>query len=332
MYLGSVELERKLGRAGERKFLFRFPVIFYSMRCSAWTLKHAFFIISGGFHYYLNGQPTYPLSIDDVQELVRSRSLIPPTSTELKDKSKGDGTSKMIAIFQTMWFIVQCIARHIENLAITNLEIMTLAYTVITLAMYIAWWHKPLNVTCAIRVQGHKLLNTSEHQDVYNWQQSIKGAAGAPQDWHMPVGAQLDRHDRVPTFWSSAYSHKGNKIPLYADIAALSVAVVFGAVHCAAWEYAFPSLAEQTMWRVSAVIIAAVPMPMMITFIAFSQYFVEYDQGFLSGRISFVAMCLAALLYIPARTILLVLSFSTLRDLPPSAYQTVNWISLIPHV
>ncbi|KZP03322.1 hypothetical protein FIBSPDRAFT_969106 [Athelia psychrophila] len=31
---------------------------------------------------------------------------------------------------------------------------MTLAYALITVAMYIAWWKKPLNVVCAIRVSS----------------------------------------------------------------------------------------------------------------------------------------------------------------------------------
>lgn len=33
-------------------------------------------------------------------------------------------------------------------------EVMTLAYTVITVAMYAAWWHKPLNISCPVGVPG----------------------------------------------------------------------------------------------------------------------------------------------------------------------------------
>lgn len=37
-------------------------------------------------------------------------------------------------------------------------------------------------------------------------------------------------------------------------------------------------------------------------------------------------------LYFVARVILLVVAFSSLRSLPPAAYETVYWTTLIPHV
>ncbi|KZP14059.1 hypothetical protein FIBSPDRAFT_834380, partial [Athelia psychrophila] len=125
---------------------------FQAQYYAPWTITHGFFTNMGGFHYYHDGKPTSPLAYEEVLALVKSRSLFPPTLDELGDKSKGDALSKSIAVFQTLWFVVQCIARRIENRAITNLEIMTLAYTVITVAMYAAWWDKPLSVRCPIRV------------------------------------------------------------------------------------------------------------------------------------------------------------------------------------
>ncbi|KZP14050.1 hypothetical protein FIBSPDRAFT_935960 [Athelia psychrophila] len=111
----------------------------------SWTKTHAFLVGMGGFHSYRGGELMFPLEYDNVLALVESRSLVPPTSDEIGDKSKGDAFSKTIAVFQTLWFVAQCITRGNKNLAITNLEIVTLAYAVITVAMYAAWWHKPLN-------------------------------------------------------------------------------------------------------------------------------------------------------------------------------------------
>ncbi|KZP14052.1 hypothetical protein FIBSPDRAFT_921454 [Athelia psychrophila] len=253
----------------------------------SWTITHGFLMTMGGFHSYRGGQPTCPLDVRSVLALVRSRSLAPPTSVELRDRSKGDALSKTIAILQTLWFVAQCIARRVENLAITNLEIVTLAYTAITVAMYTAWWHKPLNMHCPVR--------------------------------------------RVPTFWSSCYADDG-PLPLYADIIALSVAMVFGAVHCAAWSFAFPSLEQQKMWRVCAIAIAAIPLPMAVAFAVFNPFHASYRTSGFSDYAQVTCMALGALLYIPARMILLVLSFTTLRQLPLSAYQTVQWTTWIPHV
>ena len=40
----------------------------------------------------------------------------------------------------------------------------------------------------------------------------------------------------------------------------------------------------------------------------------------------------AGLLYNLARAVTLVLAFTSLRDLPPGAYETVHWTTFIPHV
>ena len=36
--------------------------------------------------------------------------------------------------------------------------------------------------------------------------------------------------------------------------------------------------------------------------------------------------------YIIARAVTFVLAFTSLRDLPPGAYETVHWTTLIPHI
>ena len=38
------------------------------------------------------------------------------------------------------------------------------------------------------------------------------------------------------------------------------------------------------------------------------------------------------ILYIIARAVTLILAFTSLRDLPPGAYETVHWTTFIPHV
>ncbi|KZP06525.1 hypothetical protein FIBSPDRAFT_842053 [Athelia psychrophila] len=307
----------------------------HRLRLAEWTTAHGFLAIMGGFYYYQNGKTMFPLQVQDVGErerpdkdyyilaLVKSRSLVPPSSDELGDKSKGDTISKSIAIFQTLWFVVQCIARRIENLATTNLEIMTLAYTVITVAMYAAWWHKPLNVHCPIRVKGSKKF--AKDTRPFQWTDIINYVTG-DQDYLIDLSGE----ERVPTFWSSCSGGNSTEVPLYADMIALAVAMVFGAVHCAAWSYTFPSLVERWMWRVCAIAIAAIPLPMAGAFMVFNPIDRE-ASGFLDYIIG-LCMALGALLYILARIILLILSFTTLHKLPPSAYQAVQWTTWIPHI
>ena len=60
--------------------------------------------------------------------------------------------SKAIAILQSIWFIVQCIARGVEGLALTELELITLALASLNGLTYYFWWDKPLGVMEPIRV------------------------------------------------------------------------------------------------------------------------------------------------------------------------------------
>jgi len=71
---------------------------------------------------------------------------------DIKDRSKGDILSKLIAISQTTWFILQCIARGQQKLTLTELELVTLALASLNAVTYVFWWHKPLGVQVPIRI------------------------------------------------------------------------------------------------------------------------------------------------------------------------------------
>jgi hypothetical protein len=70
----------------------------------------------------------------------------------IEDRSKGDALSKIIAILQTTWFITQCVARGQQRIALTELELVTLALASLNAVTYAIWWHKPLGVQEPIKV------------------------------------------------------------------------------------------------------------------------------------------------------------------------------------
>jgi len=53
------------------------------------------------------------LTVERFKELIRDSDFEFPDTTEadIQDRSKGDVLFKLIAILQTSWFIIQCIAR-----------------------------------------------------------------------------------------------------------------------------------------------------------------------------------------------------------------------------
>ena len=109
---------------------------------------------------------------------------------------------------------------------------------------------------------------------------------------------------------------------------AILVAMVFGGIHCIAWSFSFPSPTEQLLWRISSIAITGIPLAVVgIVFIA-----VLLDDDNPVETILDIPYILLVFLYPISRILLLVLSLTTLRSLPPSAYQTVQWTTFIPHV
>ena len=72
---------------------------------------------------------------------------------------------------------------------------------------------------------------------------------------HMSGGGDIEpRSKRVPTFYSGKSSDNGD--PKTYAVTGL-VGVIFGAIHCIAWSFQFPSHMEQMLWRMSAIAISA---------------------------------------------------------------------------
>jgi hypothetical protein len=99
-------------------------------------------------------QPTETiLDMVMLEELLKDPNFkITIAEEELEDKAKGDFLSKTIVILQVSWFIIQCIARFIQGLAITELEVATLALGSMNGLLYFFWWNKPLGVNIPVKI------------------------------------------------------------------------------------------------------------------------------------------------------------------------------------
>ena len=152
---GQLLLEVKVAHAA-KKFRTGIPV------WRQWTLAHGHLLGMGGFTLVdpdlrtaspkdQNGQV---LTIDRFKELIERRDFDLPDITEedIEDRSKGDILFKLIAILQTSWFIIQCIARGQQRLALTELELVTLALASLNAVTFAIWWHKPLGVQKPVRI------------------------------------------------------------------------------------------------------------------------------------------------------------------------------------
>ena len=382
------------------------------------------------------------------------------TKDAIKDKSKGDILSKGFAILQTGWFILQCIARKIQRLPITELEVVTLGFAILNFATYWLWWNKPLDVQDPFPVRNRPISNQggkdvdeakkvwvkeAESDDESNgwtmfklvvesvwnaiWKvivpidclirkvpgsvkSSMEKVPGAiksdieivckvpraikiaikfiyktpgttwravrdaidrsPSDlwnatltivgiallipfapvlglvgtlFNMGLGEdhtewEFESSQRVGTFYSGKL--KRGEYACAVFVAGL-FAMIFGAVHCIAWSFEFPTPTEQLLWRISSLAITCVPALLLVMdWLGFglltSMVAVLRDTSgpsllkLLSRLVLIVVYISLSILYILGRVALLFMAFVSLTSLPPDAYRTVNWTNFIPHI
>ena len=119
-----------------------------------WTLKHAFFADMGGFMLQTSDDVKFFLDTKHIHWLLEhniiskaefeKRFLLDPKTIDNRNKS--DIFVRVIAVIQAMWFCVNIIARGIQQLAVTTLEITTVRIIVDSVLVCNSWKDKPANV------------------------------------------------------------------------------------------------------------------------------------------------------------------------------------------
>ncbi|TFK49646.1 hypothetical protein OE88DRAFT_1632974 [Heliocybe sulcata] len=305
-----------------------------------WSRTHGFFALMGGYVLCYEDGKEEVLDADanhDFLDFFKSEdSCTRLTEEELADKGKKDWLSKTFAVVQTVWFVLQCIARAVEGRALSEMEVGTCAFAFFSAVTYGLWWNKPQAVKYPFKVP---ISRSREEHDIssVNTSANIERTEGDPGDLLRKYWADSVCDDRwydpelkdasVPTFFS------GRRSSLRDDVAiGISVAfsVVFGAIHCTAWSFTFPSHIEALLWRICALATACLPLLRLTTYVLQRRGIASVKgQSQLWMRAVTYSIVIS---YIAARAVLIALVFTLLRALPSSAYETVSWSLFIPHV
>ncbi|KAF8651844.1 hypothetical protein AX16_004644 [Volvariella volvacea WC 439] len=108
-----------------------------------WTRTHGFFIQMGGL---MQRQEDLTYEVLCNEYIVKETKIPDIPEKEIRDHGKGDILAKALVVVQTTWFVAQCIARHIQGLVLTEIELVTLAFATLNVITYGLWWDKPLNI------------------------------------------------------------------------------------------------------------------------------------------------------------------------------------------
>ncbi|KAF4569884.1 hypothetical protein EYR36_009686 [Pleurotus pulmonarius] len=145
-YSGDTESNAPGEQSKYRKFcIFLSGLVTGPPKEAYWTKVHSFFLIMGGF-VTAEGDLIIPEDLGIDKGTTRKVDWPMVEEDEINDKSKGDMITKALVVWQTTWFVIQLVARIVEGLAITELEVMTLAYGLMCALLYGLWWNKPYDV------------------------------------------------------------------------------------------------------------------------------------------------------------------------------------------
>ncbi|MCJ1322002.1 hypothetical protein MMC15_007347 [Xylographa vitiligo] len=318
-----------------------------------WTMRQSFFADMGGVRLKLEDDE-FPVTSKHLfvlikLELVKLDNFSPAL---IEDRSKADGIAKLFTIVQTGWFILQCLARLIQHISITTLELSTVAFVVCTIGTNIMWWAKPKDVFVPIVVKidctlegllamaGPQILDPISEATNWKWSPLEKFDDLRP-NFLVDVGQYLPR---TSSFELSQPAQKlrfrNDRLPpLERDWLLgqflMVLSLFFGAVYVAGWNISFPTRAEQIVWRICTVMLFS----LVVAFWAVDagvelherQKNVSVADKLAVTPIRMVLYTFICLVYVIIRLYILIEPFVGLRSLPAVAFETVQWSSFIPH-
>jgi len=265
-----------------------------------WTLTHTLFANMGGFvirraeedNNHLDsdtsrssfgaGQDSllnlYHVMAVDIISLRKSGKLpkLPCITTEeINDKRKANIFIKAIAVTQILWMVVQILLRTARQLAVTQLEIGVLAFSVCAIFIYFLYWQKPKDVKVPFTLMVLPIESFDSNVRYLWWNY---GEAGSSKPCYN------DQHSLGLTFGLSPQRIRlGNPIPndysagtgtIVSDnprgfllIGICIGCFVFGGIHVAAWGFHFPTVVDTILWRVASLLCAIFPLLYVLSWI-----------------------------------------------------------------
>ncbi|PMD14871.1 hypothetical protein NA56DRAFT_582915 [Hyaloscypha hepaticicola] len=289
----------------------------------------------------------WALTASQLWRAIQLGIIDPPevSASHLKKLDNGEAFIKALALIQVSYLIIQLVVRKVAHLPSTQLEIETLAYSASSILTYLLSWNRPQGIETVHLIpvkqnaRDRKFVVETLAKDgpMYLWLDHRPedtfdenlGPAPIPNDATY-FGAELNLPESVykALAWNS-------------EIATLAFGVIvggtlFGGLHCLAWDFSFPTHWEALTWRISSIMISALP-PLSIVPVSFwirsNPWNLQRERKVSPTTRIILKLVLLMVFIVPyflARLFLIVEIFRSLFFLPPEAFID-TWSGSFPH-
>ncbi len=270
------------------------------------------------------------LSARGVIYLARRGIFFEVSEEFIEDKSKADALAKALVCLQVTWTVIQVISKKAVGYPISLLEVHTLAHVACALALYALWFKKPLGVRepTFLEKEGfrghlHVFLDATHTLDQDDLESPRLLGPYIRELKYTIITKHLQSHTSTP-----------RKLAFV-----LAVVCTTGAIYISAWNFVFPSKAEELLWRICSLTTVAVPVFVISVFLLTTfclNSLLQYPRlrHYIKTVHSFIStyMTLMLALVVHCRTFLIVESFISIRHVPIGVYASVSWTKYIPHL
>lgn len=243
------------------------------------------------------------------------------TEDEVSDRNKGDLLVKLLSLLQVSWMVIQILTRAMLHVSSTPLEILTLSFAACAFITFILLLDHPQDVNTSIYIDACRLSTIDDTREIADLS---PGSCWFP-NW-LPCVSNNAIH------WDMRES-KGLVTAWFHAILGVGAAV-FGGIHLVAWNFAFPTGIERTLWRTSSLITAVCPLATMLVTMQ-SAFLIERFRGrpmrFYRDRWLQAFVGLNVLAIVLARLFVIVEAFRSLYFLPQDAY-FATWAANAPYI
>lgn len=229
-----------------------------------WTVFHSYYAQMGGIL-----RLSFPLGSEEHYTVITATKLtkqhfwdannvnehplkyLELSQRDIQDKSKADWFLKSLSMLQILWLVLNVGLRGTTGLHVTQLEIATVSFAVMAILTYLASWWKPKDISQPTYVYGcctGRWESAPQTRQLSVWFRSPAQAADST------YCAELHNKDRVPNdvIWMGVET---SSMTLLLAISSL----LFGGLHCLAWNFEFASRTELIAWRVACVVTTVLP-------------------------------------------------------------------------